>query len=108
MGEDCAWIFKNGKVLLEQQTGVRWHGLWKLPIRADSSSNRVREESSTKPLLSLEYPFTHHRVTLTVFAEPAPHFLKENQEWFPVDRIESVAMTAPHRRALNRLIAIQE
>lgn len=105
MGEDCAWIFKNGKVLLEQQTGVRWHGLWKLPIRADSSSNRVREESSTKRLLSLEYPFTHHRVTLTVFAEPAPRFLKENQEWFPLDRIESVAMTAPHRRALNRLIA---
>src|SRR3954471_23332049 len=29
--EDCAWIVQGGKLLLEQQTGPRWKGLWKLP-----------------------------------------------------------------------------
>ena len=29
--EDCAWTVRGRRILLEQQTGPRWRGLWKLP-----------------------------------------------------------------------------
>ena len=104
MEENCVWIFKNGQVLLEQQTGVRWHGLWKLPLLTESLNRRI-PNGSTSALFSLDYPFTHHRVTLTVFEGNVPRVFAENQEWFRVDQIEAVAMTAPHRRALNRIMS---
>lgn len=99
--ENCAWIFKNGRVLLEQQTGPRWNGLWKLPqIRKPGRGIRNQEA-----LLRLDYPFTHHRVELAVFLQSAPKMPAKNQAWFPVEKLESAAMTAPHRRALRRLLA---
>jgi A/G-specific adenine glycosylase len=104
--ENCAWIFKNGRVLLEQQTGARWRGLWKLPaIPEPPAAGSPKDSKLRKPLLKIEYPFTHHRVTLAVFAKLPPKSPGPNQGWFPVDQLDSIAMTAPHRRALKRLLA---
>ncbi len=94
LAEDCAWIVADGRVLLEQQTGPRWRGLWKLPGIAARSS----------PLVALEYPFTHHRVTLRVFAARAPRSIGGQQQWFDLRAIEEVALPSPHRRAVQRLI----
>ena len=95
--EHCGWILRDGQVLLEQQTGKRWRGLWRLPV--------LTEPHSGVPLVALCYPFTHHRVSLSVYPGTVPLFLDENQRWFSITELEGVPMTAPHRRALKKLLA---
>ena len=95
LSEHCAWIVSRGRILLEQQIGNRWRGLWKLPA--------LPAAPHAEPLLTLDYPFTHHRVTLNVFAQPAPSPLGENHEWHPLSTLASLALTAPHRRAIEQL-----
>jgi A/G-specific adenine glycosylase len=99
LGEDCAWIVERGRVLLEQQTGRRWRGMWKLPtLPAPPRSAAV--------LVTLDYPFTHHRVTLRVFAGGVPRALAGGQEWFALAELAAVALPSPHRRAVERLLAV--
>ena len=97
--EQCAWIARRGRVLLEQQTGSRWHGLWKLP-------QLHKSPPATPPILSLTYPFTHHRVTLSVFLQDAPSAVTTRQRWVKIKDLDQVAMTAPHRRAVEKLEAL--
>ena len=95
--ENCAWIVSKERLLLEQQTGSRWRGLWKLPpLEAQTGGNRL--------LLALVYPFTHHRVTLSVFTGRTPaSTLDAAQKWVPLEDIDTIALAAPHRRAIKRL-----
>jgi len=95
MEEHCGWILRDGSVLLEQQTGKRWKGLWRLPL--------LTEPHSGCPLASLHYPFTHHRVHLSVYPATAPLFLTDTQRWFPLAELDAIPMPAPHRRALRKL-----
>ncbi len=96
--EDCAWIVRKGRLLLAQQTGSRWRGLWKLPALPAP----VR---AAKLLLALDYPFTHHRVTLSVFATAAPKRIAAPHRWIALGGIETIALAAPHKRAILRLLA---
>ena len=93
--EDCAWVVSQGRVLLEQQTGRRWSGLWKLPA--------TKPARQGKPLYQAQYSFTNHRVTLRVFRQSAAGGLAPNQRWFSLGQLEKVAMAAPHRRAAEKL-----
>ena len=95
LAEYCAWTIRGGRILLEHQTGPRWRGLWKLPA--------LPAAPHTAPLLTLEYPFTHHRVTLSVFPQPAPSPLRENLAWHSVAGLTDLPLTAPHRRAIDQL-----
>ena len=97
LDEPCAWIRDGVRVLLEQQTGPRWRGLWKLPALAKASR--------TAPQLELTYPFTHHRVTLRVFPQQQPRQLAAHQAWINTADLADLALTAPHRRAIERLLA---
>jgi len=99
LAEDCAWTVRDGALLLEQQTGPRWRGLWKLPALAVPSRG-------ARLLLALDYPFTNHRVTLSVFAARAPRKLAAPQRWVALDAIETIALAAPHKRAILRLAAM--
>jgi len=94
--EHCGWIVHEGQVLLEQQTGKRWRGLWRLPL--------LTEPHSGVPLTAMHYPFTHHRVSLSVFPATTPLFLAENQRWVAFAQVDAIPMTAPHRRALRKLL----
>ena len=96
--EDCAWVVHDGKLLLQQGTGSRWKGLWKLPPLVDAAV-----ATRSEPLMHLAYPFTHYQVTLRVFAEDAPLVPGADQAWCPLDNLEAVAMAAPHRRAVRQL-----
>jgi A/G-specific adenine glycosylase len=98
LAENCAWIIHNERLLLERQTGPRWRGLWKLPPLP-------AHDPKPKLLLSVNYPFTHHRVTLSVFAAPKPPALSPSQQWIPLGEMSAIALTAPHRRAIQRLAA---
>jgi len=95
--EHCGWIVQDDQVLLEQQTGKRWRGLWRLPL--------LTETHSGLPLATLAYPFTHHRVNLSVYPATTPLFLLENQRWIALAELEGIPMPAPHRRALKKLLA---
>lgn len=101
LAENCTWIVNDGKLLLEQQTGSRWKGLWKLPVMATPNPR-------AKLLLAFDYPFTNHRVTLSVYASNAPAATSDNQRWVPLNGIDSIALAAPHKRAIKRLAAAHE
>lgn len=95
LSEHCAWTVRKGRILLERQTGLRWRGLWKLP--------QLSTAPKTAPLLTLSYPFTHHRITLRVFANTAPRKPAANIAWHPLCALATLPLTAPHRRAIESL-----
>jgi len=106
ISEQCAWTVNKGRILLEQQTGSRWRGLWKLPVILESHGKlRADEKKPASPLVAMEYPFTHHRILLEVFPKLAPASPPPGQGWFALDQLESLAITAPHRRAIHRILS---
>ena len=96
--EECAWTVDRGRLLLERQTGTRWRGLWKLPAICTAPS-------AAEPLAELQYPFTHHRVSLRVFAAPPPPMMPASQQWFAIESLASMALPSPHRRAVQQILA---
>jgi A/G-specific adenine glycosylase len=96
LAEPCALITRHGAVLLEQQRGSRWRGLWKLP-----AMDRIPE---TPPALVIEYPFTHHKVTLSVYRRRPPRSPGPGREWHAIAGLADVPLAAAHRRALVRLL----
>lgn len=98
--EMCEWRVSDRGILLEQQTGSRWRGMWKLP--------QLRGEIDGEALLQFDYPFTHHRVTLRVFetgAEEARLYeTGDDQKWVAIGDLAGIAIAAPHRRAIQQLL----
>jgi A/G-specific adenine glycosylase len=95
--EHHSFSFRRGRVLLEQSQD-RWRGMWILPRLVAAPAKR-------KPLHISAFPFTSHRITLTVFPPgPVRGPAKSRQRWFPVDALHSIPLPSPHRRALEELI----
>ncbi|MGE5214602.1 MAG: A/G-specific adenine glycosylase [Nitrospirota bacterium] len=93
-----ALIVRRGRILLEQSRN-RWRGMWILP---PLKLNCLKRSSlRTKPVYESVFPFTHHRVTLCVYARTAPKRVGVAQRWF--ESIEDAAMPSPHRRAVQAL-----
>jgi len=91
---------KEGRILLEQNLGKRWHGLWSLPVFApDSGSSRGFEVNL--PFLTLSYPITRFVVRLEIFVCEPPATVSDRQVWHEVDSLDSVPMSSPHRRAIQ-------
>jgi A/G-specific adenine glycosylase len=96
--EHHGFSVRRGRVLLEQSQD-RWRGMWTLPRLAAAPTKR-------KPLHISEFPFTNHRITLTVFPQMATgRSAKSIQRWFPIDGLDSIPLPSPHRRALEMLIS---
>ncbi len=95
IAEHCEWITSKGRILLEQQTGPRWRGLWKLPL--------LRSAATSRPLLEFTYPFTHHRVTLAIYPQAPVASARPPQRWFQFKDLQRIAIAAPHRRAIAQL-----
>jgi A/G-specific adenine glycosylase len=95
--ETHGFVFRNGRILLEQSR-ARWRGMWILPP--------LEPLIETQPALHhSEFPFTHHRVRLSVFAQDVPARLHHSaRRWFPIEAVDSIPMPSPHRRALNAII----
>ncbi len=95
LAEECAWIINDGELLIEQQTGRRWRGLWKLPPASAGQPLR--------PLIELSYTFTHHRVALRVYREPA-RAARRTETWVAVDKLGDLAFPSAHRRVVAQLL----
>lgn len=98
--ENHGFAFRGNRVLLEQSSD-RWRGMWILPRLALQPAGRP-------PIHTAEFPFTNHRIMLTVFDLPRgilPRPYGDEHRWFPVDAIESIPLPSPHRRALRHLLA---
>ena len=86
---------KEGRILLQQNLGKRWHGLWSLPALAPNL-NRVRTFDVDLPFLSLSYPITRFVVRLNVFlSEPPATVLNPGQAWHRLELLDSVPMPSP-------------
>ena len=96
--ETHALIVRQGRILLEQSRR-RWRGMWMLPPLEAEVLEQVR--SRQRPVYKSVFPFTNHRVTLSVYRRPAPKRIAPGQQWFK--SIEKVAMPSPHRRAIDAL-----
>jgi A/G-specific adenine glycosylase len=96
-----ALIVRHRRILLEQSRH-RWRGMWILPplvIDCLKASGFQRQ-----PVYESVFPFTHHRVTLSVYRRAAPKRITPEQRWF--GSIEELAIPSPHRRAINALFDV--
>jgi A/G-specific adenine glycosylase len=93
--EAHAFIFHRNRLLLEQSSG-RWRGMWILP-RARSTNSR--------PVHTSIFPFTNHRITLKIVAQPPPRLRTKAQRWFSTAQLASIPLPSPHRRAVEQLLA---
>lgn len=99
--ESHGWSTKKGAVLLER-CHHRWRGMWMLPaLKLDG----VKPSSLPRPVYVSAFPFTHHRVKLRVFRQPAREIHTPSQRWFPADGLHAIPIPSPHRRAINALLA---
>lgn len=91
---------RQGRILLHHETGKRRTGLWKLPVR------EVAETKKHPVLLEETYAITRYRVTLHVHRVPpgrSPTLLPGDR-WIDPETISSLAMAAPFRRVVERLL----
>ncbi|MGV3659381.1 MAG: A/G-specific adenine glycosylase [Prosthecobacter sp.] len=91
-------------VLLEQETGKRRTGLWKLPALPAS-----HEDKLPPVLMRTNYGITRYKVTLWVHDAPAPEAAwPETHRIIAFEQIDSMPMPAPYRRALTGLLKRSE
>lgn len=100
--EHAVWV-RDGKgcVLLHQERGSRRTGLWKLPLR------EVDEVAAKREILSLAYSITRYRVRLRVYdgeVDAGNRELRAGDAWIASEDIAGLAMGAPFRRAVDRLL----
>jgi A/G-specific adenine glycosylase len=90
--EHHAFVVSRGRVLLEQSS-ARWRGMWILP--------RLATTPASEAIYTAEFPFTHHRITLSVHRTRLS--ATPERSWFGTDELEAVPMPSPHRRAVTAL-----
>lgn len=100
--EHALWLRDcTGRLLLHHEGGKRRTGLWKLPTR------EAAEISHLPVLTEHRYSITRYRVTLRVhdgasLAEAFPP--NHGDVWRSPDEVPALAMAAPFRRVVERLL----
>ena len=93
--ETHAFVRRDGALLLERCSG-RWRGMWMLPSLSTAPKR-------TRPIHSLVFPFTHHRINLMVFRGRATRPTAE-QQWIALEQLAKLPIPSPHRRAITSLL----
>lgn len=87
-------------VLLEQETGSRRTGLWKLPALPDRLA-----DTPPPVLLKTTYGITRYKVTLWVHEMPIDAFAwPDSHRFVPREILTDTAMPSPYRKALDKLL----
>jgi A/G-specific adenine glycosylase len=98
-----SFALKDGCVLLQQNPGKRWQGLWTLPaLSPDSRSARC--DAAQNAFLSLSYPITRFVVRLNVYLSEPPATVLEGQAWHRLELLDCLPMPSPHRRAVQMVL----
>jgi len=99
--EHALWLRDgHGRVLLHHEGGKRRTGLWKLPVREAAEISRL-------PVLAEHrYGITRYKVTLRVHDGTKLRTFREmpGDAWKLPDEIPALAMAAPFRRVVERLL----
>ena len=95
--ENHSLVHRHGRVLLEQATD-RWRGMWILP-------RLTIVPRGAQSLHRSKFPFTHHRITLTVYPGANRKKRSSGERWFALRHLPSIPVPTPHRRALNDILA---
>ena len=96
--EHVRLVVEDGKLLLEQESGRRREGLWKLP---ELSESRL---GTAELLHEMKYSITRYRVTLRVYADrQGGRDLGEGEAWIAREDLDSLPMPSPYRKALVAL-----
>jgi A/G-specific adenine glycosylase len=90
-------------VLLEQESGSRRTGLWKLPALPESMAAKF-----PPVLMKSRYGITRYKVTLWVHEAPKLKKWAEGCQFIPHSKLADVAMPSPYRRALESLMRERE
>jgi A/G-specific adenine glycosylase len=103
MAEHALWLRDaDGRLLLHHEAGKRRTGLWKLPVRDAAEIHHL-------PVLAEErYAITRYRVNLRVHDGNTPGALvrpKGGDAWIEPGELPALAMAAPFRRVVERLLA---
>lgn len=87
-------------VLLEQETGSRRTGLWKLPALPPAF-----HDTPPPVLARSQYGITRYKVTLWVHEPPAGHAgWPRSHQMIPHEQLSTLPMPSPYRRALDALL----
>ena len=90
---------RNGKVLLEQETGNRRKGMWKLPTRD-------KREVTKLDLITIQnYGITRYKVKMHIYKSKNAQ-LNENEKWVSLDELASLPVPSPYRRALELITKV--
>lgn len=123
----AALVRRRGRVLLAQRPpeGV-WAGLWELPnesLEADAEARATLlayleaafgiEAEVGEALTTLTHGLMNRRITLTVYEAKAARETIQPQahvqaRWFTAEELAGLALPAPHRKALRRLLSGQD
>ena len=90
---------RNGKVLLEQETGNRRKGMWKLPTRDK------REVTKLDLITTQNYGITRYKVKMHIYKSKNAQ-LNENEKWVSLDDLASLPVPSPYRRALELITKV--
>jgi A/G-specific adenine glycosylase len=88
-------------ILLEQETGNRRTGLWKLPALTE-------EDSLSGVLHKATYGITRYKVTLWVHSAPSSISPGPAHRFIPLDELPTLPMPAPYRKALEAVLRAAE
>lgn len=96
--ENALWCRdRHGRILLHHETGSRRTGLWKLPLRSSGYCADLRKISEST------YHITRYKVSLNVYLG-CPAKLQPGDEWVSPERLETLPMATPFRKALVQLL----
>jgi A/G-specific adenine glycosylase len=101
--ESHFFALNEGCVLLQQNLGKRWQGLWTLPAQPTDSRAQFDDDGRTA-FLSLSYPITRFVVRLNVYRSDPPATVTEGQAWHRLEALDGIPMPSPHRRAVQMAI----
>ncbi len=100
VSETAGFVAHNGQLLLMQETGSRWQGLWRFPSLKEPFNLEKRP-----PLTKLRYSITHHRVTLEILPAKEAEIEGEVLMWFSEHELSHLPMPSPHRRVLAAILS---
>jgi len=103
--EEYALFLRDGdRIYLTQEAeGNRREGLWRLPLRSQS------EVQGRDELLRTKYGITRYRVTMLVYRGAAQDMAADGEgAWVKLSELADVAMASPYRKALNRLLELED